>query len=157
MRRILKFSDVAYLIFSLLMYSGLALLLKNFYTRRLNADENVFNPSIIERFPVENYKIAISVSISIALLLGIILLGRFKKLMVAKVFFVLVFILQTTGIVIAGLALKEIEGVYFWESDYVQKYFYMVGAISIFSILVLSKWLSYLLPKRNIDSNLDVQ
>lgn len=147
MSKILKAAEIAYLAVSIVLYAGMTYVWNVFYQRRLNTDDNFFNPSIIERTKVSVYENGFIVLGALLLVLILILVGQLRGLLVAKIFFVIAFIVQAAGIALVGFALKDIEGPYFWKSPYTEKYFYLVGLIGFLSLWVMVKWVVLLVNK----------
>jgi len=141
MKNKLKISKITYLSVSALVYLIVAIIFRTFYVRKSTAVNYRFNPSYIEQLPDIVYIIALLLCSIIVLLLIFTVWGMIKQKKFAHIFYVLFFIFQTLFTGLAGLALKSIEGVYFWQSSYVQKYLLFAGIIALITLLVTAAWL----------------
>ncbi|MCP4179851.1 MAG: hypothetical protein GY756_18985 [bacterium] len=111
------------------------------YQRKLSSFEYSLNPSIIENIPSLIYLISIILCFVFAATLIIVLRGVMKEKIIAKRIFVFIFCTQVIVTLFVAYILKDVEGVFFWNSPYVHKFLYVAGTISVISLLVISDWI----------------
>ncbi len=136
-----KIIKITYLSISSIIYLVISVVLNHFLARKMASTNHPFNPSIIEHVPESRYQIGIAVSSIAVVILLVILFGIIKHKKVANYFLAAAVAVQLLFTFFIGIILKDIEGVYFWKSAYVQKYFYFAGIIIVISLLVIGVWI----------------
>ncbi|MEO1049910.1 MAG: hypothetical protein AAFX87_04775 [Bacteroidota bacterium] len=143
---------LVYLGTSILLQLTLAYVFYGFYQRRVSREYTFLNPSAIEGTSERQY-IIIFVLIGLAVIVfGLLIWGILKNNLVAKIFFALTFVGQAGATVIAGLIIKDIEGIYFAKSSYAQNYFYFAWTLAAISLIVVIGFAVWLIKYAKKDS-----